>query len=484
MVSVIGFFMGLIVTKTIKTSVNIFYIFTVLITLFFSDLSTADTDAIPAPNVIVILTDDHGYSDLGSQRVVNDLLTPNIDSLAAGGARMTNGYVTAPQCVPTRVGLLSGRYQNRFGVEDNKSELDGFSAQATIGERLQQAGYTTGMVGKWHLGPDKEIESHGFDYFYRKDGARAGWANYNLDGTERPAGAENTNVYHLEANTIAAKAFIYRHREQPFFLFLAYRAPHLPMDAPGKYLKRFPEVMPERRRQALAMLSAVDDGVGEIVASLVEYEILDRTLIFFIGDNGAPLKNQKIGSPCCGPAWNGSLNQPLNGEKGMLAEGGIRVPFIVYWKGHLQPGQKYHEPVSSLDVAATVLSFVPQAQASSLDGINLLPYLATTANDIPFDGDMKAKPERTLYWRWRSQAAVRQGKWKYLRAGTREYLFDLDRDIGEKINLITSEPATANRLRKGLEVWSDELQPPGIKVGRMVDTQENYYDYYMGGVQP
>ena len=256
------------------------------------------------PNIIVIFTDDHGYSDLSCQGIQEDVKTPHIDALASGGVRMTSGYVTAPQCVPSRAGLLSGRYQNRFGIDRNRQPLDGFNTERTIAERLKEAGYATGMTGKWHLGPLPDIVEHGFDDVYQKTDSEPGWANFDLDGNAREPGFENSNLYHLDANTAAARAFIERHHDEPFFFYCAYRAPHVPLDAPPKYLQRFPGAMPERRRQALAMISAIDDGVGRILQTLREQGIEERTLIFFIGDNGAPLKMHKLDAPGGGPGWD------------------------------------------------------------------------------------------------------------------------------------------------------------------------------------
>ena len=186
----------------------------------------------------------------------------------SSGVRATNGYVTAPQCVPSRAGLLTGRAQNRFGLESNKEPLDGFNAQVTVAERLKKAGYATGQVGKWHLGPTNRITDHGFDDVYAKNANRPCSANFTLEGKTIPMQTVNVKHYHLDACSQAAVAFIRRHAEKRFFLYLAYRAPHVPLDAPKKYLGRFPGKMPERRRQALAMISAMDDGVGAIVAEL------------------------------------------------------------------------------------------------------------------------------------------------------------------------------------------------------------------------
>ena len=214
---------------------------------------------------------------------------------------MSNGYITAPQCVPSRGGLLSGQYQNKFGLEANGKSTDGFKNTLNIAERLKQAGYVTGMAGKWHLGPGNKIVEHGFDKVFHKNSNRPGTANFDLNGKDVPLGEEKTGMYHLDACSGAACAFIERFKDQPFFFYLAYRAPHVPLDAPQKYLDRFPGKMPERRRKALAMLSAVDNGVGRIMETLRKHKIEENTLIFVISDNGAPLKIHKLDAPGGGP---------------------------------------------------------------------------------------------------------------------------------------------------------------------------------------
>ncbi|QDU40896.1 Arylsulfatase precursor [Maioricimonas rarisocia] len=437
--------------------------------LLMSSVTRAD---VLRPNVIVIFSDDHGYADLSCQGVFDDVRTPHIDSLAAGGVRMTSGYVTAPQCVPSRAGLLAGQYQNRFGVESNGVPLDGFNALQTIAERLKGAGYATGMTGKWHLGPQPQIPTHGFDDVYYKNANRPGWANFNLDGSDREPGPEDSKRYHLDVNSAAACAFIRRHHDEPFFFYCAYRAPHVPLDAPPKYLSRFPGEMPERRRKALAMISAMDDGVGQMLATLREHDLEERTLIFFIGDNGAPLKIHKHDAPGRGAGWDGSLNDPLNGEKGMLSEGGIRVPFVAYWKGTLPAGLNYDHPVISLDVAATAVALAGLPADPQLDGVNLIPHLT---------GEEEAPPHETLFWRWISQSAVREGKWKYLRGGAREYLFDLDADPEEKHDLLAEHPEIAARLEEKLAMWAGQLDPPGLETREMSQTWESYFDFYLDG---
>ncbi|NNE91187.1 MAG: sulfatase-like hydrolase/transferase [Verrucomicrobiales bacterium] len=424
------------------------------------------------PNFIVVFTDDHGWPDLEYNEIYDDLRAPHINELAASGAICTNGYSTAPQCIPSRGGLLTGKFQNRFGLESNGLPLDGFNAEKTIAERLKTAGYTTGQIGKWHLGPAAEITNHGFDDVFAKNSNRPGWANFDLEGNATEGGLERSGLYHLDACSAAATAFIDRHAKKPFFLYLAYRAPHVPLDAPKKYLDRFPGEMPERRRQALAMISAMDDGVGAIRKKLQEHGLEENTLIWFIGDNGAPLKIHKDDAPGGGPGWDGSLNEPMNGEKGMLSEGGIRVPFFVAWKGKIPAGKVYEEPVIALDVAATAVELAGLEADDSLDGVNLVPFLT---------GEKTGAPHEFLTWRWVSQAAIRSGKWKLLRGGEREYLFDLEVDVSEKTNVLAENPEVANRLRKQLTNWSNELKPPGLSTGEMSQTWKNYFDFYLDG---
>jgi len=424
------------------------------------------------PNIIVIYTDDHGWPDIGVAGINDDLRTPHLDKLAAAGVYAESGYSTAPQCVPSRAGLMIGKFQSRFGVESNGASLDGFNAELTIAERLKKAGYATGQIGKWHLGPTPAITQHGFDDVYAKNANRPCAANFTLDGKTIKMQQVDDKLYHLDACSQAAKAFIERHHDEPFFLYLAYRAPHVPLDAPQKYLSRFPGKMPERRRQALAMISAMDDGVGLIRETLKQHGLEKKTLIFYIGDNGAPLKIHKLDAPGGGPGWDGSLNKPMNGEKGMLSEGGIRVPFLVAWPGTIPGGQVYKHPIVALDVAATSVALAGLPEDKSLDGVNLIPYLS---------GKVKGAPHDSIQWRWIAQSAIREGRWKFLKGGKREYLFDLDNDREELTNLLVSEPKIAARLRSKLVAWAGELKPAGLDTKGMSEVWEQYYDFYLDG---
>ncbi len=465
--------------------------------------TTAAGQAVVKPNIIVVFTDDQGWADLSCQGSVVDIKTPHIDRLAREGVRATSGYITAPQCVPSRAGLLTGRYQQRFGVDHNGQGPLPLEVQ-TLPGRMQRAGYVTGMIGKWHLEPNRSCSewiaenlpqaqrrknigiprekvapylpgARGFSEFFH--GHFSDYtANFDLtSGSLRFEGEQvRTGLYRLDAQSQAAVAFIRRNKDRPFLLYLAYFAPHVPLEATKEYLRRFTGEMPERRRYALAMMSAIDDGVGSILDELRAHGIDEKTLIFFMSDNGAPLKIHKQDLPVTmrGGAWDGSLNDPWIGEKGMLTEGGIRVPFLMRWKGVLPEGAVCEQAVISLDVAATALAMAGLPASPDLDGVNLIPYLT---------GADKGSPHELLYWRFWGQAAVRSGKWKYLHLadGTR-YLFDLASPEHEKKNLIQCEPAVAERLGKQLSRWADGLKRPGLPSGKLKDQEIKWYEHYLG----
>ncbi len=415
------------------------------------------------PNIILIYSDDHGWADLGAQGTDQDIRTPNLDAMARDGVRFTRGYVSAPQCVPSRAGVLTGRYQQRFGVEDNnKGPLP--LEQLTLAERLKGAGYVTGQVGKWHLDlmggkkgekalrVSKEHMPHaqGFDEYFRGE-LRQFYASHDLQG--RPfADAPHLvadNRFRVVVQTEAALSFLDRRAakpDQPFFLYLAYYAPHVPLESPEPWFSKTPAELPKERRQALAMMAAMDEGLGQLRAKLKAMGQDKNTLIFFIGDNGAPL----------GKAWDGSLNTPLIGQKGMLTEGGIRTPFVAAWPGHLPAGTVYDKPVISLDVAATSVALAGLPKDPALDGVDLIPFVK---------GENEAAPHERLFWRWGSQAAVQEYPWKLVRLGEREQLlFDISRPDGENVNknLIAAQPAVVARLTKALKDWSETLTPPGL----------------------
>ncbi len=479
--------------------------------LFFSvpSLGAADEHS-PSrkPNIVVILTDDHGFADLSCQGQLKDIKTPNIDSLARDGVRITNGYVTAPQCIPSRAGILTGRYQQRFGLEDNASIPLPLN-ETTLAQRMQKAGYVTGMVGKWHLEPNHTqipwIKEHmpeadlksdrpvaipgklvkpylptarGFSDTFSGEMQRY-WATHDLQGKQLAEGGEyvQEKSFRLDVQSKAAVNFIDRNHEKPFFLYLAYYGPHVPLEATEKYLSRFPGKMPERRRYALAMLSAVDDGVGEVRQALQKHGIDKDTLIFFLSDNGAPLGMGMHDTPISEKkeAWDGSRNDPMIGEKGMLSEGGIHIPFIATWPGKLPAGKLYTNPVISLDIAATAVALSGQPASPELDGTNIVPYLT---------GEKADQPHQALFWRFWNQAAVRKGKWKYLQApGEQRFLFDLESAEQEHKNLIADHPDIAKELAADLAQWAGTLKNPGIPTGEPKGGEKRWYEYYFGPIR-
>ncbi len=431
-----------------------------LLALLLAPLAAIAADK---PNIILIYSDDHGWADLGAQGSDQDIRTPNLDAMARDGVRFTHGYVTAPQCVPSRAGVLTGRYQQRFGVEDNnKGPLP--LEQLTIAERLKTAGYVTGQVGKWHLDlvggkkgekglrSTKEFMPHaqGFDEYFRGE-MKQYLASHDLQGkpfADAPHGVADTR-FRVVVQTEAALSFLDRRTakpEQPFFLYLAYYAPHVPLESPEPWFSKTPVHLPKERRQALAMMAAMDEGIGQLRAKLKAMGQDKNTLIFFIGDNGAPL----------GKNWDGSLNTPLIGQKGMLSEGGIRTPFVATWPGHLPAGQVFDKPVIALDVAATAVALAGLPADPVLDGKDLTPFLS---------GKNEGAPHERLFWRWGSQAAVLEHPWKLIRLGDREQLlFDVSQPDGENVkkNRLTAQPEIAARLAKALKDWSETLTPPGL----------------------
>ena len=373
------------------------------------------------PNVIVFYTDDHGYADLSCQGVLSDIKTPHTDALAASGMRALHGYSTAPQCVPSRGGIVIGKFQSKFGLESNGYPLEGFNKELTLAERLSEQGYLTAQFGKWHLGNTSQITDHGFKHVFAMNKNGSHYANIDMDGMTLRKVHKERREYHIIANSKAAVSLIDRYKRSTLFLLRLPSAYKL-LDAPQEYLDRFKGPMPERRRQALAMLFVVDDGVGMITKALEKHNLKKDTIIFYIGVNGAPLKIHKLDAPGGGPGWDGSLNDPLNGEKGMPATAVSRVPYIFSYPAKVPAGQVYEHPVSSLDVVATVLGELNIAvKPEDIDGVNLVPYLS---------GEKQGAPHEVLMYT--SQSSIRKGDWKYFRGGHREYLYNLKEDLGEK----------------------------------------------------
>ncbi|MCE9532312.1 MAG: sulfatase [Planctomycetes bacterium] len=399
------------------------------------------------PNVLVIVGDDMGYGDV-SVHGCKDVSTPNIDSFAKNGVRCTSGYVSGPYCSPTRAGLLTSRYQTRFGHEFNPGPKDndgqnGLSLQeTTIADRFKAAGYRTGIVGKWHLGYDPKFHplKRGFDEHYGfLGGAHPYFPNMGPDilrGTEKVDEKE----YLTDAFGREAVSFIDRNKEKPFFLYLAFNAVHMPLQASDKYLKRF-ESLTGNRKIYCALMSAMDDNIGLVLAKLKDAKIEEDTLIFFISDNG-------------GPAVNASNNGPLNGHKATTWEGGIRVPWMVQWKGKLPAGKVYDQPVIQLDIQPTALAAAGiNPKDAKFDGVNLLPYL---------EGKDDKPPHESLFWRFGKQTAVRKGDWKLVEANGSDgkKLFNLKDDLGEKTDLTAKNPEKVKELQAAWDEWNKSNVAP------------------------
>jgi len=410
------------------------------------------------PNVLLIVGDDMGYADVGFHGC-RDIPTPHLDALAAAGVRCTSGYVSGPYCSPTRAGLLTGRYQQRFGHEFNPSGAQGMPVEEkTLADRLQAAGYKTGLVGKWHLGsqPEQHPQRRGFDEFFGFLGG--GHDYFKDDGLLRGDRPVAESEYLTDAFGREAEAFIERHKGEPWFLYLAFNAVHTPMQADDPRLAKFAGIKNPTRRTYAAMMSAMDDSVGRVRKKLTDAGLEKNTLVMFVSDNGGPTMP--------GVTVNGSINTPLRGSKRTTLEGGVRVPYVVAWPGVISPG-KYDEPVIQLDLHATALAAakVDVSSAWKLDGVDLLPF---------FTGKTSGAPHDALLWRFGGQTAIRMGDYKLVRYDsnadtltgrggqpvTAAKLYRLSDDIGEQNDLAATMPDKVAELQKRWDAWNAELVAP------------------------
>ena len=398
-------------------------------------------------NVVVVLMDDLGYGDLGSYGAP-DARTPHIDRLAREGVRLTDFYANGPNCSPTRAAFITGRWQQRTGIE---YPLGMLRADSTFGLRpsgtslpalLRGGGYATGLIGKWHLGwkPEFHPLRHGFDEFWGMLGGHTdyyahhgefGW--HDLFDGERPV---QDTTYLTDAITARARGFIERHRTRPFFVEVAYNATHWPFQRPGlagDARRRANPLRDGTRAEYVAMLERADRGVGELLATLDRLGLARNTLVVFTSDNGGE--------------WL-SRNAPLFHRKSTLWEGGIRVPAILRWPGRLPAGATSRQVGITMDLTASILAAagVRPPAGYAPEGIDLVPLLAG-----------RRTVERTLYWRTslpaRPQWAVRVGRWKYLKDGAHEFVFDLARDPAEREDLVQREAARLPEMRRLVAAW-------------------------------
>lgn len=405
------------------------------------------------PNVVFILVDDLGYGDLGAYGA-RDIRTPHLDRLARQGVRLTDGYSNGPVCTPTRAALVTGRYQQRVGLEwaigPGQSEPGLPATEASLARRLKGAGYVTGLVGKWHLGykPEFGPNAHGFDEFFGLLSGNVDFYSHreiddqpDLHEDGKPVVATG---YLTELLTERAVRFIDRHAGRPFFLYLAYNAPHWPFQPPGR-----PDDVRTRatwfdgnRADYARMVESIDAGVGQVLRALDRHGLARDTLVVFTSDNGGERH---------------SRNAPFFHHKGTLWEGGIRVPVLVRWPAALPAGKVSRVPVVTMDFTATILAAAgvgPRAD-QPLDGVDLRPVLAGRA----------PAPDRALVWRVdrpdRRQRAVRRGRWKYVRDGSIELLFDLEADPGERSTVASRHPDVLAALRAAYETWQKDVD--GVK---------------------
>ena len=411
------------------------------------------------PNVIVFLSDDVGYGEYGFQGN-KDIPTPHIDSIAKNGARFTSGYVAATYCSPCRAGLMTGKYPTRFGHEWNEGGATGKGGtvkfglpldQKTIADRMKAQGYATYAVGKWHLGagPEYIATARGFDEFYGTV-ANTPFVNPpNFIDTRKSkdvSPVKDDSFYTTDAYADRAVDIVGKHKDTPFFLYLPFNAQHAPLQAPKKYLDRFPNIKDEKRQLFAAMMSAKDDAVGRVLAKVKEIGQEENTLVVFFSDNGGPTVQTT------------SNNGPLRGFKATTLEGGTRVPFCMQWKGKIKPGITFDHPIQNLDILPTALVAAggkvdPEWK---LDGVDLMPYL-TGANP--------AAPHEVLYWRFGEQWAIRKGDFKLCVNridGVKEAagLYNLKDDIGEAKNLAAAMPDKAKELQAEWDKWSAVQMKP------------------------
>jgi arylsulfatase A-like enzyme len=456
------------------------YLSFVLIVLFLLVAKKESTgqNSPSKPNFILIVADDLGYADL-SMHGSKQIPTPNIDALAKGGISFTNGYVSAPVCGPSRAGLMTGKNQVKFGFDNNlATNQPGFDpefmglplSESTVADRLRELGYVTGLVGKWHLGHEPHFHplKRGFDEFWGYTGGGHDYFTSEPHGKGYKSPIEcnyktpQPITYITDDKGDECVGFIERHNDEPFFLFASFNAPHAPMQATEADLELFDHIKDEKRRKYCAMVYRLDVNVGRIMETLQEEGLTENTLVAFISDNGGPIDQ------------NASINAPLNGQKGILLEGGIRVPYILNWPGKLEAGKVVEDPVLSLDLFPTFVEVAggKNTNEDELDGVNLIPYLT---------GETDKKPHETMKWRFTISAAIRDGDWKLVRLPDRlPMLYNLAEDISEQSDVALQNIDRTKSMLKELGHWDVRLPHPVFLEGavwksRQLDLYDDEY---------
>jgi len=405
------------------------------------------------PNFIIILADDLGYGDVGFTGSTQ-INTPHIDALAKDGVIFTQGYVSAPVCGPSRAGLMTGRNQVNFGFDNNPIvDLPQFDKnfvglpveEKTMADRLAELGYVNGLVGKWHLGEAEHFHplkrgfhefwgylGGGHDYFPSKPDGKTYHREIICSYKEPQA-----ITYITDNKGDECVEFVRRHRDESFFLYASFNAPHTPLQATEEDLALYAHIPEIRRRTYCAMVHRLDENVGKITAELKALDLYENTVILFLSDNGGPVSGKD--------PW--TLNAPLRGSKGILLEGGIRVPFSMTWPNKLKAGTGFHQPVSSLDLTPTFVALAGGSidSADKMDGCNLIPYL---------EGDHTEAPHQIMYWRFTISASIRQGDWKLIRLPDRlPMLYNLKEDIAEQHNVADQHRDRLEYMLKMLGDW-------------------------------
>lgn len=414
---------------------------------WLGNVSVASAEKVDRPNVLVLIVDDLGWADLGIQGAA-DVVTPQIDSIGKQGVRLTNAYVSAPVCSPSRAGLLTGRFQTRFGHELNHPQADRGPVGLPVEEQLwpvyfRQAGYVTGHAGKWHLGnaqmPEFTPNARGFTESYHFGGQKK-LPEPKLAYKYNNQSATSDESYVDLGIAESSARFIKAHQSEPWFLYSAFLTPHEPTDLPPGVEDKFASITDPKRRKFVAAMSLVDSAVGRILRVLEDTQQAERTLVIFLSDNGSY-------------PGNGSRNTPFRGTKSTLWEGGIRSPFLIRWPGHIPAGTTLETPVISLDLLPTALAAAQIAQPAGdrrLDGKNLLPLLTGQSVEVPHE---------FLYWRYGDQWAIRHEKWKLVVAGKANELgpprlYDLQADVEETKDVSGQHPEVVNQLRAAWEQWN------------------------------
>tara|TARA_R110002126_G_scaffold291782_1_gene458022 strand:- start:42784 stop:44169 length:1386 start_codon:yes stop_codon:yes gene_type:complete len=408
------------------------------------------------PNIIVILTDDQGWADVGFNGAT-DIPTQNLDRIASQGVVFTNGYVSHPYCSPSRAGLLTGRYQARFGHDcnmpyegENDASIGTPLSEKMISEALKEQGYRTSAIGKWHVGdhPDLYPTEQGFDHWFGFPGGGMnywGKAKNDIQTIYRNGKVvpENKLSYLTDDFTDEAIKFITKKDKKPFFMYLAYNAPHAPDHTTKKYLEKTKHIEYAGRSVYAAMVNAVDDNVGRIDSTLVANNMKDNTIIVFLSDNGGRIHHAD--------------NRPYRGHKGMLFEGGIKVPFFITWPNNIKGNQHYNKVISSLDLFPTFLNAAGAnaKKESQLDGVDLIPYINNTKKD---------NPHETLFWRSSGnfEYAVRKGNYKLYKSAykNRTLLFNLEKDSLERFDIAKNNPKIVNDLEATYKKWDSKNIAP------------------------